>query len=199
MRTVVLHGWLSKKFGKMYKLDVRSPAEAIRALCVQMPGMQKQLAQDKFGFRVHTQDFGYDKETLQYPFGEKEALHIVPVISGAKEGIGQILLGAVLLVAAFWAAGTSLAGMSLFGTSVTFGQALTTMGLSLFLGGISQVLFAPPKAQAPQELPENKPSYAFNGPVNTVRQGNAVPVAYGELVVGTQVVSAGFYAEDIAV
>lgn len=199
MKHVRLHGWLRKKFGRDFLLDINNPAEAVRALCSQLPNFKLALARDTMGMYVRTQDFDYGRETFGYPFGSKEVLHIIPAITGAKAGVGQILLGAVMLAAAFFTAGTALAGMSILGTSVTVGQALTTMGLSMLLGGISQMLFAPPKSQKPAEKPANQPSYSFNGPVNTVQQGNAVPIAYGEMIVGTQVVSAGIYAENIAV
>lgn len=198
VKTIVLHGWLGKKYGAKYTMDISSPAEAIRALCSQVKGFHQELAKDKDGFRIRANNDPYTKETLSYPFGSREILHIVPAICGSKDGIGQLLLGVVLLGAAFISMGTSFAGIELLG-GVTVGQALTTIGASMFLGGLSQLLFAPPKASKPSERPENKPSYSFNGPVNTIQQGNGVPICYGELIVGSQVVSAGFYAENIAV
>lgn len=198
VKTIVLHGWLGKKYGAKYTMDISSPAEAIRALCSQVKGFHQELAKDKDGFRIRANNDPYTKETLSYPFGSQEILHIVPAICGSKDGIGQLLLGVVLLGAAFISMGTSFAGIELLG-GVTVGQALTTIGVSMFLGGLSQLLFAPPKASKPSERPENKPSYSFNGPVNTIQQGNGVPICYGELIVGSQVVSAGFYAENIAV
>lgn len=198
VKTIVLHGWLGKKYGAKYTMDISSPAEAIRALCSQVKGFHQELAKDKDGFRIRANNDPYTKETLSYPFGSQEILHIVPAICGSKDGIGQLLLGVVLLGAAFISMGTSFAGIELLG-GVTVGQALTTIGVSMFLGGLSQLLFAPPKAGNPSERPENKPSYSFNGPVNTIQQGNGVPICYGELIVGSQVVSAGFYAENIAV
>jgi predicted phage tail protein len=44
------------------------------------------------------------------------------------------------------------------------------------LGGVSQLLFKPPKAAKPNERPENKPSFLFDEPVNTIAQGQCVPV-----------------------
>ena len=55
-----------------------------------------------------------------------------------------------------------------------------------------------PKTPGAPERPENRPSYAFDGPVNTAAQGNPVPVCYGRLIVGSQVVSAGMMAEEYA-
>ena len=55
-----------------------------------------------------------------------------------------------------------------------------------------------PKATEPSERPENKPSYSFNGAVNTTAQGHPVPVGYGRLIVGSAVISAGIDVDEIA-
>ena len=43
---------------------------------------------------------------------------------------------------------------------------------------------------------ENKPSYAFGAPTNTVSQGYPVPIGYGKRRIGGAVISAGIYVED---
>lgn len=193
MRTVRLHGWLAKKFGKTFTLDIATPAEAVRALCALRPSFSKVLADDKQGFTVWVEKENLSEEALQYPFSAKETLHFVPVVSGAKDGLGQILLGVVLLAAAFFLVGTPLVAGA-YGELIMTG--LTTFGTALVLGGISTMLFAPPASKS-TEKPENKPSYNFNGAVNTIQQGNCVPVLYGELVHGSQVISVGFYVEEV--
>ena len=74
-----------------------------------------------------------------------------------------------------------------------------TIGASLVLGGISQLLVPVPKVSGPQERPENKPSYLFNGAVNTTEQGQPIPLLYGELIVGSAVVSAGLTDKEIPI
>lgn len=64
------------------------------------------------------------------------------------------------------------------------------------MGGVMQMLSPPPKGLGAQDSPNNRPSYSFNGPVNTNAQGNPVGLLYGELVVGSAVISAGIYAQD---
>jgi predicted phage tail protein len=65
------------------------------------------------------------------------------------------------------------------------------------LGGVTQMLFSPKSAQS-VERPENRPSYSFDGAVNTTAQGSPVSVLYGgPLIVGSQVVSAGLSVEQI--
>jgi predicted phage tail protein len=65
------------------------------------------------------------------------------------------------------------------------------MGASLLYGGIAQLL-----APTPETPAEEQENYSFSGVVNTTKQGVAVPVCYGQLMVGGAVISAGMKAED---
>ena len=66
------------------------------------------------------------------------------------------------------------------------------LGASLLLGGIAALLAPTP------ELPDgDKPTnYGFDGATNTARQGYAIPVCYGQLLIGGTVISAGLSPED---
>lgn len=82
---------------------------------------------------------------------------------------------------------------------VTAGYFATSIGASLLLGGISQALTSTPStSNQTVEAVSNRPSYAFDGAVNTAAQGNPVPVCYGQLIVGSQVISAGLSVEQIS-
>jgi len=82
--------------------------------------------------------------------------------------------------------------------TATIGNSLIrSIGSNLLFSGVSQALTSTPKQQS-VEAPSNKPSYAFDGAVNTAAQGNPVPVCYGRLIVGSQVISAGLTVEQIA-
>jgi len=65
-------------------------------------------------------------------------------------------------------------------------------GAALVLGGIASMLAPTPK---PAET-ESVQNYAFNGAANTTRQGVAIPVCYGQLIVGGAVISSGVSPED---
>jgi len=75
---------------------------------------------------------------------------------------------------------------------------LYSVGTAMILGGVAQMIAPTPKANEPSERPENKPSYSFNGAVNTTAQGHPVPVGYGRLIVGSAVISAGIDVDEIA-
>ncbi|MCF5944975.1 tail assembly protein, partial [Xanthomonas perforans] len=76
------------------------------------------------------------------------------------------------------------------------GVPLTNAGIAMVIGGVVQMLSPTQKGLGTQDSPDNRPSYAFNGPVNTQAQGNPVPVAYGDTWTGSAVISGGIFAED---
>ena len=76
------------------------------------------------------------------------------------------------------------------------GSAVASLGTALMLGGVMQLLSPQQKGLSAKDSPDNGASYNFNGPVNTTAQGNPVPLLYGELIVGSAVISAGIYSED---
>lgn len=202
MKTVRLYGDLSKKFGREHKLAVKTPAEAIRALCALIPEFKKHITSEN---RMYTMFTGYDdRDVTLYnaPFSEKEVLRVIPVVTGAGN-LGKIIIGAVLIyfsagLATAFVPGATAATIAAGGAGASMAAAISSIGVSLVVGGMMGLLIKPPKGNASDyEAPENKPSYAFNGSVNTTRQGNAVPVGYGTLRVGSQVVSAGISSEDL--
>jgi predicted phage tail protein len=192
LRTVRLYGRLGSRFGRSFRLAVNSPAEAVRALCVQIKGFEQWLMESKdhgVAYAVFIGKRNLAEDELDTPPGGED-IRIAPIIIGAKEGGWfQIILGAALI-----AAGVFISGMS-FGLAAPIGQALIGMGVSMIVGGVVQLLAPSPKGGT-RDRPENTPSYAFNGPVNTQAQGNPVPVLYGELIIGSAVISAGIQADD---
>lgn len=196
MITVRLYGHLAKKFGRTHQFEVRTPREAVRALCANFPGFRGHVLQhNEPGYHVRVGKEYRDEEGLEYPASEE--IKIVPAVGGAS-AVGRIILGAALIFFAPMAAGWVFANTAMVGLATGIATFAPQIGMALVLGGVSQLLFSPPQAQS-VERPENKPSFAFDGPVNTMQQGNPVPICYGELIVGSQVISAGFDTGDIAI
>ncbi|CDG97181.1 putative phage tail assembly protein (phage tail protein) [Xenorhabdus bovienii str. puntauvense] len=186
LRTIRLSGVLIPQFGREYKLAVSSPIEAIRALSVLIDGFEKFLLTAKergLTFAVFIGKRNISRDELELS-GEGD-IRIVPVIIGSKKaGIFQTILGAVMVVA----------GVFLWATP--YGVPLVMSGASMMLGGVVQMLSPMPGGLARREDPDNKPSYAFGGPVNSIAQGNPVPIGYGRRRIGGAIISAGIYAED---
>jgi predicted phage tail protein len=175
MIRVVLHGFLGKKFGRKHRYEARSAGEAYRALCATLPGFER-----AFTSFPHQFVFVADGRQLMSPregelFVERE-LHVAPHVAGAGKVL-KIIAGAVIAVVGAY-----------------FGQAWAVqLGVGLMLSGVADFLTKSPslavaKAQVDSEKTE---SYFFRGPLNTTEQGVPVPVAYGDIFMGSVVISAG--------
>ena len=184
LKTIRLGGILGKKFGRVHRFSIASPAEAIRALCSQFAGFQQFLsnAKDKgLAFVVLSGDRDLTPDELQYPCDD---VRIVPVVIGSKSGgLFNIIIGVVLIALAF-VPGLQFAA-----------PYLLNAGISMIIGGVVQMLSPAPKAGQNNKA-NNIPNYSFNGSVNTTAQGGCVPVLYGNLKVGSAVISGGITTTD---
>lgn len=205
IRTIRLSGVLGRKFGRIHRLAVDTPAEAIRALCTTKPGFRAELETPGNCYRVLV-----GKEPVTDAERELHMQHspaadytFAPTVQGSKNALGQILVGVALIGLSFIPGVNVLAGGAAIGG---WGAAIAGMafnvGVALVIGGVAQMLTPMPKS-GNSDRPENKPNTQFNGAVNTQAQGNPVPLAYGELITGSAVVSAGlssgFLAAGVAV
>ena len=183
LKTVKLYGHLGKKFGKSFQLAVSTPAEAIRALSVNIKGFKQYLTKHSApGYHIFTDKKDLAQDELNYKVSS-DIIKIIPVTAGSG-GILKVIVGVVLVVVGI----------------VTQQPWITKIGISMTISGIAEVLFAPPKPKSyNSEKPENSPSYVFNGPVNTISQGNPVSLCYGKVRVGSQVISAGLTSREIPI
>lgn len=187
---LLLYGDLARRFGRVHHSDADSPDKAIKSLFANFPAA-KQYFVDKahHPFRVFVGDSGVSVGLQDvYANSPGATVRIVPAILGAKSaGIGQIIFGAILVVI-----GAVISYIGMPGLGIPMMKA----GAMLMLGGVSQLLFAVAPPDQPSEKDANKPSYMFSGPVNTIAQGQKVPVGYGRLRVGSAVINAGMRADD---
>jgi predicted phage tail protein len=194
---IKLLGELGRRFGREHHFEVASASEAIRALSANYPGFERELVNSQergVGYRVLAGDASLSLRELNHPTGE-QAITIAPVITGAGgDGLGQVLLGAAIIAVAWWnpmgwaASGAFLSQATLY-----------SVGTSIALGGVAQMIAPTPMSSEPAERQDNKPSYVFNGAVNTTAQGQPVPVGYGRMIVGSAVISAGIDVDELAV
>jgi len=197
VREIRLYGDLGRRFGRVHRYDVNSPGEALRALRANYGRKWERYMFDQRDapFRLLLDDQIIDLERMVQPMGP-EVLKIVPVICGGKNAVWGIVIG-VALIALAGPIGGFIGGPAMLGFgAATITSAIAAVGLGLALMGVSQLLFKPPKIQT-TEPTQNQPSYSFaNGAVNTVGQGNPVPVGYGRVFAGSQTISFGLFAED---
>ena len=220
MRLVKVYGQLAQRLGqRVFKVAVDSPAEAVRFLCTNFPGLDQWLIdsqQDGIAYRVKVSKTTVGEEDFGMLCDPDATISITPVLTGAGSGTGQILAGIGLIAASFLLPGAGLFGtQSVFGTlaagtagpwaagvvggafATAAGTAFSAIGASLVLGGVSQMISPKPQpvgsfgGQSTLDNPSALQSYNFSGIQNTSTQGTPVPVVYGKTIVGSVTLSAG--------
>jgi predicted phage tail protein len=207
MKVIKVYGALRERLGQCrFELNVATPAQAIKALCVNFPGLDKWLIdseQDGVAYRVKVgreEATPSDLSVLGLPWSEREVFSITPVVAGAG-GFGRALFGAILIGSSFFFPGAGLFGASAFGafggpiaaagTLTTVGTALSAVGAGLVLTGVSQIISPTPPSGLELKEANRIQNFSFSGITNTSQQGLAVPIAYGRVFVGSAVISSG--------
>ena len=210
MKVVKVYGALRKRLGQCrFEFDVATPAQAIKALCVNFPGLEKWLIdseKDGVGYRIAVgrEKITDDLVNLGLPFSEKEVFSITPVVAGAGRGAGQIAAGLGFVALAIVTGGTSLTfgagGFSaVAGSSIGFSVAAGNIGLALVLSGIATAISPQPELNSTLDESVQLESFTFSNVVNTSRQGMPCPIAYGRLFVGSAVLSSGLDVDQVQV
>lgn len=202
MKVVKVYGALKEYLGQgRFEFEVATPSEALRALLVNFPGLEKWLRdseQNGVGYRVRV---GKEKigetniEDLALPWSERDVFSIAPVMTGAgRGGWGQILLGAALIGAAFLIPGGWMIG-TFGGAAIPAAQVVGSIGVAMALGGVAQLLSPTPNYDL--KTANNIQNYSFSGITNTAQVGTPVPVAYGRVFVGSAVISSGLDVDQV--
>jgi predicted phage tail protein len=201
---------LGERYGSEHKyFDLRSPAEAIKLLCINKPEFAKELAEaHKYGIAytlVQADEF-LDYDDLHLPLGKNDLI-LTPVVAGSGGGVGKVLLGIGIIAFAVVTAGAGLVpGLGLgFGLSTAI--SIGAVGASLVLSGIADIIAPQPviptlkdrtkpgqntNATGPQGVSRatsGVQSYAFSGPANTVGVGATIPIVYGKVLIGSHLLS----------
>jgi len=221
---VHFYGELADKYGKTVTMRANTIGAVIKLMEANHPGQFMRGIMNGW-YRVvagasldDVHGISFDatlaKQNLQ--LGAKD-VHIMPVPEGSGGKWGRIILGVALIAAAFafapaamgplTAAGAASAGTGMGATAIGIGgfgisySSIAMFGVSLILGGLSQLLTATPKVHqdsySARESADSRPSFIFNGAVNTVEQGGPVPVIYGRMITGSVVISGGIKSENI--
>lgn len=186
MTTIKLSGPLAQKFGRLHRrlLETGSVKEVFAALKATIPGFTEEIRRlDMLGMRFAIFRNKVNIGEAEFDRGGVSDLRIIPVVSGSKRaGLLQTIIGAVIFVASSF-----IPGMQGWGHS---------LGASLALGGVIQMLSPQAAGLKQSAAPENSPSYAFGSAKNTTASGNPVPICIGERDWGGMIISASITAED---
>ena len=197
LRKVKLYGELADFVGhKELDAVINCTADAVSFLINNFRKLEAHMA-DRY-YQVLIDDYGIDETEIHNPIGQSD-ISIVPVITGAGGNFGKILLGAALI-------GLSFSG-AIFAKPFTLGggfaaagagaKAAFGIGAALVLSGVSDMLFPVPDIPDFSNEEDPRISFSFSGVQNTSRAGTSHPIAYGEIVTGSVVISAGIDTNQV--
>ena len=190
LKKIKVYGKLRQFLGKSYFMAaVKSPQQAMSFLIANFEGIQKhmndQIYKVKMGGRVVTEE--YLSMTGQ---GD---IQIIPIATGSLGAAVSVVTGIFSGAAAAATAVASVAGAILTSSVVT--TALTTIGTSMIIGGITDLLSPQnpvPDASSVSDIdPAIRGSYTFSGIQNVSSSGVPIPIIYGLVFSGSIIISSG--------
>ena len=197
LRKVKLYGELADFVGhKELDAVINCTADAIRFLITNFEGLEAHMA-DRY-YKVLVDDYEIGEEDIHNPIGQSD-ISIVPVIAGAGGGLGKTLLGVAMIGLAFAMPGAVFSGTGFQAAAgfSGFQAAVGNLGIALTLMGVSEMLFPLPQPQDFTNEEDPRISFSFSGVQNTSRAGTSHPIAYGEIVTGSVVISAGIDTNQV--
>lgn len=175
LRKIKVYGRLAEKLGwhtAYAKIDNLNDVYGF--LTSNYPHVKAYLKQNIY--RVKVSDNVIFNDEIPVKLGKGD-LVIIPVVSGR---IFDLIFGIISVVGGFYAKNAAKKALAQF---------LFTLGTGLVLQGVERLLFPPKKPNFAEEEVSN--NFSFNGLQNVSRPGVAVPLVYGECLVGSVVISAG--------
>lgn len=198
MTNVIIHGELATICGREHKFKVSKLLDITKALNTNNPRVKNFLiSKFKEGLNyvfIDPQNPNKKWETVEQLSAAKapEEIHIVPAVGGAF--VVTAVVSVVTAVAGFVGA-----ALTALGTALASGGFLANLAIGMLIQGVMSLLF-PVETPKPQtaESKIDQSSYIFSNLENNVVQGFPIPLVYGELRVGSNIVSTNVVAEDLA-
>ena len=198
MQTVYLNGGIAQ-FGTKWSTNCANIRDVFKLIECQTPGFRKYLvdaAENNVGFEIRRgEEFLESEEELLLSLRTEDII-ITEVPAGAKDGASKILAAVAILVVvgmtggAVGAEGAKLgffgqikAGLT--GAGGFWANTAAMVSVNLALQGVTQLLAPGPES----DDEDTNQAYLFDGPVTNAPEGIAIPVLYGELIVGGRPVS----------
>ncbi|EOH8598259.1 tail assembly protein, partial [Salmonella enterica] len=192
---ICLHGDL-QRFGRRFSLSIKTGAEGVYALAMQIPGFREKMSEGWYQIRIAGEDVSEEtlSARLHEPLPPGAVIHIVPRMEGAKNsGLFQVIAGAALIVASF-IPGLNVAVWA--GMAATWSSLAFSIGASLMLGGVAQMLTPKPQSPSAHHADNGKQNVYFSSLDNMIAQGNPLPILYGEMLVGSRRISQSLSTRD---
>ena len=184
-----LYGQMKKDYGDHMDLEARSPREAVTALAYQCPKYKKYLLENSWHVILGEKENEISEKELDISLGKYQEVHLIPAIEGQGK-YGSAIAGAVIFVVG--------AVLTYTGIGAGVGVKMMWMGGAMMLGGlIAATTKVPGTKETKKEEIDKRASFLFSGAVNSSTQGLPIPRGYGRVLIGSSVVSAAVYAEQL--
>ena len=200
MQTVYLNGGIAQ-FGTKWSTNCANIGDVFKLIECQTPGFRRYLidaAENNVDFEIQRgEEFLESGEELLLSLRNEDII-ITEVPAGAKDGASKII-AAVAIIVVIGMSGGQAAGWPGFkeglaaaftagGEAAWYVKAAAMIATNLALQGVTQLLSPGPET----DDDDTNKAYLFNGPVTSAPEGMAVPVLYGELIVGGRPVSINY-------
>jgi predicted phage tail protein len=185
VQTIVLGGFLGRKYAEKVELHVENFAQAREALASRFgPGILRDIRSHSWHVINGPLQKGNDlatEEELSKPF-TKKVLHILPVVEGESAG-WRVVIGYLLMV------------VGIFTAAYGDGGFVYMIGASMVVGGVTDML-TKRKIEGPQQRAEEAVDPVYNGAQNVTTQGGAVPLVFGRVQRASSVVISTDFSSD---
>jgi predicted phage tail protein len=193
MTNVIIHGELGKIFGANHTFKLERLIDVVKAINANNPGFKEHI------LSLFQKGVNYNMVNLKKPnqkwdsiddYSKEEApdeLHLVPEIAGAGGVAAAVAVYAVSVVA------TTLGFTAVAGI-------LTNLAVGLLIQGIMSLLFPVELPKTSAQTTETKidtSSYIFTNLQNNAIQGFPIPLVYGEMRIGSNIIATNVVSEDL--
>jgi predicted phage tail protein len=181
MIKLTIYGRLRKFIGQStFEIAAKSPKEAFSFLLNNFKGLREHIKDQEYC--VMAGDLRVTEELLDM-YTESD-IKIVPVVHGEVWWLAAAFLGGGATAAAIGGIFTA----TVFGVSIA--SALTTIGVTFLISGVTDLLTPDPvNPNLTRQEDPNDPSFSFTGLLNNSKQGVPINIAYGEILIGSTLVS----------
>ena len=208
LNKIKVYGKLRQDLGCSYfEAAVNSPLEALRFLRANFPNLENYMSFQYYKVKMNGNNITEQELSLK----SQGTIQIIPIATGsipAVLGVGAIMGGGA--IAGATVAGSGFLGATLIGkltVGAAIGGALTSIGTSMVVGSVTKMLTPTQKITYPtstQSTGINRSdatledsNYNFSGITNVSRAGVTLPVVYGEIFVGSVLVSNGVDTDQL--
>jgi predicted phage tail protein len=181
MIKLTIYGRLRKFIGQStFEIAAKSPKDAFSFLLNNFKGLREHIKDQEYC--VMAGDLRVTEELLDM-YTESD-IKIVPVVHGEVWWLAAAFLGGGATAAAIGGIFTA----TVFGVSIA--SALTTIGVTFLISGVTDLLTPDPvNPNLTRQEDPNDPSFSFTGLLNNSKQGVPINIAYGEILIGSTLVS----------